>query len=38
MIRAFAAVNDGPVITNWQYQPRPLQPEDIEINIIASGV
>ena len=38
MIRAFAAVKDGPVITDWQYQPRPLQPEDVELRIVASGV
>ena len=39
MIRAAAAVRDGDTtLTSWTYEPRPLQPEDVDIRVTAAGV
>jgi hypothetical protein len=39
MIKAFACLtSDNPTVQDWQYQPRTLQPEDVELRIVASGM
>jgi uncharacterized zinc-type alcohol dehydrogenase-like protein len=38
-IRAIAAVGEqDSTVKSWKYTPRPLQPEDIDIRIVACGV
>jgi len=36
--KAFAAFADETVVRDWAYAPRELQPEDVQIRIVASGV
>lgn len=38
-IRAFASMDASkPVLEDWSYTPRDLQPEDVELEIVACGV
>lgn len=39
MIQAFAALtSQSHLVEDWKYQPRELQPEDVELKVVCSGV
>ena len=38
-IKALAAVGEkDEFVSNWEYEPRPLQPDDVDVRITAAGV